>query len=408
MTYEEAKTALAAIGEEQLLSRFDTLSCDGQKALLRQIEETDFSCLPLFAARDRAAVRGAIAPIPAMQLPEIEAHAEEFREQGLSSLRSGACAAVLLAGGMGTRLGCSGPKGVVDIGLTHPVYIFQRLFESIAENAQAAGRPFHFFIMTSEKNDEETRGFLRKHRFFGYPEEYVHFFRQEMAPAVGEDGHVLLEAPGRIATSPNGNGGWFVSLLKAGFDRILQDEQISWLNVFSVDNVLQKICDPVFLGAVISSGCASGSKVIRKANRDERVGVMCLEDGKPSVIEYYEMSEELLDAKDAQGDPAYNFGVILNYLFRIPDLRKIADSSLPVHFAHKAVPCIDGEGKPIRPEEPNGWKLEYFILDMVKQLPGCLPFEVVREKEFAPIKAKEGADSIDTARALLVKNGYRL
>ena len=156
------------------------------------------------------------------------------------------------------------------------------------------------------------------------------------------------------------------------------------------------------------SGCASGSKVIRKANRDERVGVMCLEDGKPSVIEYYEMSEELLDAKDAQGDPAYNFGVILNYLFRIPDLRKIADSSLPVHFAHKAVPCIDGEGKPIRPEEPNGWKLEYFILDMVKQLPGCLPFEVVREKEFAPIKAKEGADSIDTARALLVKNGYRL
>lgn len=408
MTYEEAKAALAAIGEEQLLSHFDSLAKDAQEALLRQIEETDFSCLPLFAERGTAAGRGKIAPIPAMQRPEIEAHAEEFRKQGMALLQAGACAAVLLAGGMGTRLGCSGPKGVVNIGLTRPVYIFQRLFESIGETAREAGCPFHFFIMTSEKNDEETQDFLREHRFFGYPEEYVHFFRQEMAPAVGEDGHVLLEAPGRIATSPNGNGGWFLSLLRAGFGRILEDEQICWLNVFSVDNVLQKICDPVFLGAVVSSGCASGSKVIRKANRDERVGVMCLEDGKPSVIEYYEMSGELLDAKDGQGEPAYNFGVTLNYLFLVPDLREIADRSLPVHFAHKAVPCIDAEGVPVRPEEPNGWKLEYFILDMVKQLPGCLPFEVVRENEFAPIKAKEGADSIDTARALLVKNGYRL
>jgi UDP-N-acetylglucosamine/UDP-N-acetylgalactosamine diphosphorylase len=38
----------------------------------------------------------------------------------------------------------------------------------------------------------------------------------------------------------------------------------------------------------------------------------------------------------------------------------------------------------------------------------CMAFEVDREREFAPVKNREGVDSVDTARELLRKNGVQL
>ena len=59
----------------------------------------------------------------------------------------------------------------------------------------------------------------------------------------------------------------------------------------------------------------------------------------------------------------------------------------------------------VQPETENGYKLETLILDLVEKMDSCLPFEVVREKEFAPIKNKTGVDSIESARELLRLNG---
>jgi len=189
---------------------------------------------------------------------------------------------------------------------------------------------------------------------------------------------------------------------------IIKENGIEWLNVFAVDNVLQRIADPVFLGAVLDKNYTSGSKVIRKASPDEKVGVMCLENGHPSIVEYIELTEEMLHQTDENGDLAYNFGVILNYLFKVDCLEEIVRNSLPYHLAEKKIPCIDEQGNPVAPAEPNGIKFELFILDMIYMLDTCLPFEVVREKEFAPIKNKTGVDSVDSARELLKKNGVEL
>jgi UDP-N-acetylglucosamine/UDP-N-acetylgalactosamine diphosphorylase len=175
-----------------------------------------------------------------------------------------------------------------------------------------------------------------------------------------------------------------------------------------VDNVLQRIADPVFVGATIASGCASGAKTVRKADRDERVGVICLADGRPSIIEYYEMTPELLDAKNENGDPAYNFGVIMNYLFREKDLERIVDEVLPVHIVEKKIACLDEKGNPVSPEEPNGYKFEQLVLDMVRELDTCLPVEVDRSREFAPIKNKTGIDSVESARELCKAIGIEL
>ncbi|MDO4614610.1 MAG: UTP--glucose-1-phosphate uridylyltransferase [Lachnospiraceae bacterium] len=408
MTYEEAKAKLKVFGQEHLLHYYEELSENEKTALLEQISSLDFSYLKEFGKRSLPQSRGEISPIRAMREQDIAPQREKLSETGLQAIRDGRLCAVLLAGGMGTRLGFDGPKGTLDIGKTRSVFIFQRLIENLKEVTDAAGTAIRLFIMTSDKNGAETRSFFKKHDYFGYPEEKISFFVQDMAPVVDDAGKVLLETPGKIATSPNGNGGWFRSLAGAGFLDLLNREGIEWINVFSVDNVLQRIADPAFFGAVLESGFASGSKVIRKANREEKVGVMCLDDGKPSVIEYYEMTEELLDAKDENGEPAYNYGVILNYLFRIADLTEIMNSRMQIHFAHKAVSCLGPDGLPVIPDAPNAWKFELFILDLIHELSGCLPYEVVREKEFAPVKNKTGSDSILSAQALLEQNHITL
>ena len=411
-TYEQAMEKLKALGEEHLLRYYEELSPEEQGELLSRIEALDPVYLRVFA--DHSSKRGEdvvrnISPIDVLQLKEIQENKETYLEEGLRAEREGALAAVLLAGGVGTRLGASGPKGAVDIGLTHPVYIFQRIFESIDAAAKAAGRKMHLFVMTSESNREESERFILEHECFGYDSEYVHFFNQEMAPCVDEHGRILLETKSRIAMSPNGNGGWFVSLMKAGYGELMRREGIKWLNVFSVDNVLQKVCDPVFFGAVLKSGMPSGSKVVRKKSPEERVGVMCLDGGRASVVEYYELTNEMRYEKNSSGDYAYYYGVILNYLFRVSDLEAALSANLPVHFAHKSIPYLDPQtGHIVKPQEPNGWKFEYFIFDILSSLSGCLPFEVEREREFAPVKNAKGDDSVDTARELLLSNGVNL
>ena len=349
-----------------------------------------------------------ITPLEVMQIPQIKERETEFREIGLDAIQKGKVGAVLLAGGMGTRLGSDDPKGMYNIGLTKEVYIFQRLIENLMDVVKEAGAIIPLYVMTSDKNHEATVKFLTEHDYFGYKKEAVTFFMQEMAPACDYEGKVYLEEKWKISTSPNGNGGWYSSMYKWQVAQKAMADGVEWLNVFAVDNVLQRIADPCFVGAVIANQCEVGEKVVRKCAPDEKIGVVCLEDGRPSIVEYYELTQELMDAKDAKGDPAYYFGVILNYLFRIDALEKIRERNLPLHIVEKKIPCLDSEGQKLKPEAPNGYKFEQLVLDMIHEMNSCLPFEVERNREFAPIKNKTGIDSVESARELCKENGIEL
>ncbi len=211
-----------------------------------------------------------------------------------------------------------------------------------------------------------------------------------------------------LAMSPNGNGGWFRSMNRAGLLDGIFESEIEWINVFSVDNVLQRIADPVFLGATIDSGKMCGAKVVRKVSPDEKVGAICTENGKPYIIEYYELSKEMENQKNPDGSLAYGFGVILNYLFPISRLQETLHVSMPLHVVKKKVPYMDDMGILVNPTEPNALKYETLALDLIHEMEDCLVFEIDRKREFAPVKNKMGVDSIDTARALLLENGYDL
>ncbi len=405
MGYQEAYDKLAKYGQLHVLKYYDELEKEQQEALLAQIESIDMDVLRLCNNKEALNPRGKITPISVMQLPEIAERKEEFTAIGLDAIRAGKVGAVLLAGGMGTRLGSDAPKGVYNIGLTRDVFIFQRLIENLLDVVHQADAWIPLYIMTSDKNHETTTAFFKEKEYFGYDPEYVTFFVQDMAPASDYDGKIYMEGKDKMSTSPNGNGGWFLSMMKWGVTDKVKAAGVEWLNVFAVDNVLQRIADPCFVGAVIATGSSAGAKVVRKNAPDEKVGAMCLEDGRPSIVEYYEMTEELMNAKDEKGEPAYNFGVILNYLFREKSLEEIVEKKLPLHIVEKKIPYLDENGDLVKPEEPNGYKFEQLVLDMIHELDSCLPYEVVRNHEFAPIKNKTGVDSVESARELCKENG---
>jgi UDP-N-acetylglucosamine/UDP-N-acetylgalactosamine diphosphorylase len=404
MTLEEAKKKLKEFGQEHVLKYYDELSDAEKKALLKQIDDTDMTILDACSHRDELTKKGVITPLAAMELDEIEAGRESFTATGIDAIKDGKVGAVLLAGGMGTRLGSDNPKGMYNVGITKEIYIFECLINNLMDVVKQADTWIHLFVMTSDKNHEATTEFLKEKNYFGYNPEYIHFFKQEMAAAADYNGKIYMEEKGRLSTSPNGNGGWFISMKNSGLLELVHSAKIQWINVFAVDNVLQRIADPCFIGATIQKNCVVGSKVVRKNAPDEKVGVMCLEDGRPSIVEYYELTDELMNAKDEKGNPAYNFGVILNYLFKVEELEKLSDRGLPLHIVEKKIPYIDEQGNAVKPESPNGYKFENLVLDMIHQMDSCLPFEVVRDREFAPIKNKTGVDSVESARKLLEKN----
>lgn len=408
MNYEQALAKLAAAGQEHVMRYYDTLSEEQKEALLSQIETTDFSVLSYLGQNKGEMQRGKIGPLAAMQIEEIKEREQEFRSAGLGAIREGKVGAVLLAGGMGTRLGSDDPKGMYNIGITKKVYIFQRLIENLLDVVREAESWIPLYVMTSDKNHEATTAFLKEHDYFGYNNEYVTFFMQDMAPACDYEGKVYMEKPWKISTSPNGNGGWYTSMHKWGVAQKAISDGVEWLNVFAVDNVLQRIADPCFVGATLLNDCAVGAKVVCKCTPDEKIGAICTEDGKPSIIEYYELTDELMNAKDEQGNLAYSFGVILNYLFRISDLERIREKKLPLHVVEKKIAHLDQDGVLQKPDKPNGCKFEQLVLDMIHELDSCLPYEVVRNKEFAPIKNATGVDSVESARELCKENGIEL
>lgn len=379
-----------------------------QERLKAKLDTIDWSVLDNLMHVGNGQKRGEFAPLDAVEVSEIEARKEEFKETGLKAIRECKVGAVLLAGGQGTRLGLDKPKGTLNIGLTKELYLFEQLVRNLQDVTNEAGAYVPFYIMTSNINNEDTVAFFKEHNYFGYPEEYVKFFIQDMAPACDYEGRVYMADKTDVAMSPNGNGGWFASMVKAGLVEDVREKGIEWLNVFAVDNCLQRIADPLFVGATIASGMESGAKVVRKAAPDEKVGVLCTEDGKPSIAEYYEMTEEMATLRKENGDLAYGFGVILNYLFSVDKLEKIVNDSMMTHIVEKKIPYMDTDGRLIKPETPNGYKFELLVLDMVHMMEDCLPYEVVREREFAPIKNLHGIDSLDSARELMTGCGVEL
>lgn len=391
--------------QTHILKFFNELSDEEKSGLIRQIERIDFS--KILKPDDNANAKDrAISPINVLDTEAIQESYAAFAQIGMEALKSGSVGLVLLAGGQGSRLGFQQSKGMFNIGISKKVYLFQILLDNVRKIVESVGNWLYIFIMTSPQNNEQIIQFFEENDYFDYNKEYVKFYIQSSLPSINFDGKLLMKSKSELCFSPDGNGSFFYTLKNTPLWNIIKNCGIKWLNVFSIDNVLQKMADPVFIGATIGSNCNCGAKVVKKKCPQEKIGVICLKNKAPAVIEYYELSDKLNAATDT--NTPYNYGVILNYLFKIDALEKIPQDMLPLHYAKKHINCIDENGIPDTSGQLNAYKLEYLITDLIEYMKTCLPFEVVREREFAPLKNRVGVDSIDSARKMLLQNGYDL
>jgi UDP-N-acetylglucosamine/UDP-N-acetylgalactosamine diphosphorylase len=308
---------------------------------------------------------------------------------------------VIVAGGQGTRLGFDGPKGCFPIGPVTDRSLFQIHCERVAALGRRYGVTPPLYVMTSDDNHSATEGFLTAHGRFGL--EHLRLFTQGTMPAVDSGtGAVLLAERDRVALSPDGHGGTLRALHAAGCIEEMRGRGIDTLFYLQVDNPLVRIGDPAFLGAHSLAGAEVSSKVVRKHDPAEKVGVVAERAGRQCVIEYSDLPDELAEQRADDGRLAYAAGSIALHVFALDFVARVArEAELPYHRALKPVPYVDEDGRRVEPEEPNAVKFEQFIFDTLPLARHALVLETGRAEEFEPLKNASGGSSPETVRRRL-------
>jgi len=254
--------------------------------------------------------------------------------------------------------------------------------------------------MTSKANYKDTVDFFEKKNFFGYGRDNIFFFKQGEFPMLDTNGKLLLTEDGLIKEAADGHGGVFESIVKNGMLERMKQKGIEWIFIGGVDNCLVKMVDPLLIGISTEKQVLAAGKSLVKACPEEKVGVFCKKNGRPSVIEYTEITKEMAEMRDENNELIYGESHILCNMFNIKAIEQIGENKLPYHVAFKKASYRDRSGKMVEPQSPNAYKFEAFIFDAFERLDDMLILRVKREDEFAPVKNAEGVDSPDTAREL--------
>lgn len=405
--YKKHIQAAFQAGQSHVFRWWDEISQQEKNHLLEQLASIHFPFIhKLFRDSQRKATHTGhktLLPPQIITIPQnhVEwAAAQKAKLLGEDALRNGHVAVLTVAGGDGTRLGVSAPKGTLPITPITGKSIFQLYAENIRAVQQRYRTRLPWYIMTSETNNLATREFFQINRFFGLEPEQVFFFAQGMLPVVDFQGNLLMDSKSNILTSPNGHGGAILALKERGILDDMKGRGIEQIFYHQVDNVLIKIADPVFLGYHVRDGAEMSLKIVKKQRPEEKVGVVGCVDGRLHIIEYSELSKEEMCEMNADGDLKYNAGNTAIHAMDINFLERVyhGENSLPYHVAEKRVPCLNERGVTVTPEKNNAIKFESFIFDVLKQAKRGVVMEVLREEEFSPIKNMEGENSPATAR----------
>lgn len=411
--------AITTAGQADLLRFWETLTEEQQSAFASQLAGVNWQEMPRLIAeyvlqRPRTTIPEDLGPAPYFPLKprnaEEKALYDRARARGVELLRAGKVSCLTVAGGQGTRLGFDGPKGTYPIGPVSGRPLFEYFAESIRRIGAKYGRPLRWYLMTSLLNRAATEEFFRKNSFFGLDPEQVFFFTQGTMPAVGYDGKLLLASKSSLSLSPDGHGGTLLALRKSGaLDRMAEDG-VEYLSYFQVDNPLVPVADPLFIGLHDLEKSEMSAIMLAKTNPYEKLGNFCVSGGRVSIIEYSDLPAELAERRNADGSLAFIAGSpAIHMISREFIARLTAGGSLklPWHRADKKIPCIDADGNPVHPAEPNGVKLESFIFDAMPLAERTMVLEGDRKSVFAPTKNPTGVDSVESCRAMLIDRDAR-
>lgn len=398
----EALDKLKKYNQEEIINILNILSEQEKNSLYNQIINLDFKQIDDLYTEltNKSKIAGediqVIKSINKDKLPKSEL--EKFDEIGRNIIKNGKYALVTMSGGQGTRLGYNKPKGefMVDV-YPKPKYLFEILADKLKEENKKYNVTISWYIMTSKENDEEIKSFFLEHKNFGYDSEYIKFFKQENLPLITEDKKLILGENKLIKEAANGNGGIFGSMAK---NKILEDmrkREIRWIFISSIDNILLKVADTTLIGLAEDKKVEIATKSLVRNSPDEKVGAICKKNNKIKVIEYSEMSDEMKNKTNEDGELTFSESHIMCNLFSLKALNDLSNKKLPYHIAHKKADYLNDKGELVKVDTPNAYKFETFIFDSWTYFDDIAILRGKREEDFAPIKNKEGVDSPKTA-----------
>lgn len=397
---EEAISKLKRYNQEHIL-KYD-LNNKQQEELEKQIENIDFEQLKSLyesTKEEKCIEEKRIEHIPYTDKTKLTKEEQlSLFEIGEQVIKQGHYAVITMAGGQGTRLGHNGPKGTYALDtINGKKYIFEIIIDRLKKAEKQYNVTIPWYVMTSKENHQDTILFLKKNNYFGYNKDKIKFFKQGELPLIDTQGKIILDENAKIKEAADGNGGIYEALSKSGMLQELKQNQIEWIFISGIDNILSNFVDPILLGLTIKENNVIASKSVAKANPQEKVGVFCKMNGKPKIIEYIDLPEEMAEELDENGELMYGEVNIGTYLYNRSVLENLANAKLPYHAAFKKSGYLNANGKFIEPDEPNVFKFETFIFDAFTRYDDMTIMRVKREDEFAPVKNRTGNDSPETA-----------
>ena len=405
---KEAIDKLKEYGQNHVVNILEKLDETKKQELIEQINKIDFHQMMELYQNTKKEIEfkeSKIEPVPYLDKAKLtKEQREEFEKLGEEVVKNNQYAVVTMAGGQGTRLGHTGPKGTFKLDVYGKgKYLFEILADNLQEANKKYGVVINWYIMTSKENNADTVEFLEKNNYFGYDKNKVTIFKQSELPLVDTEGKFLINKEYKIKEASDGNGGTYSSLRASGCLADMKEKGIKWVFIGSVDNALLKMIDVTLLGMAVKKGVQIASKSVAKANPQERVGVFCKMNNHPKVIEYTELPEKMAEEVDSDGELKFGESHIMCNLYTIDAIEKISKEPLIYHTAFKKNSYIDENGKEVIPTEPNSYKFESFIFDAFELFDDIAILRGKREDDFAPVKNKEGVDSPKTAKELYEK-----
>ena len=399
---EQAMEKLEKYNQNKIIEIISKIIKEEQEKLSKQIMEIDFDeIFNLYENKDNKidSSGNSIEPIKCVDKDKMsEEQKEELSKIGEKIIKNNQYAVVTMAGGQGTRLGFNGPKGTfkLDIG-KNGKYIFEILIEKLKKAKEIYGVELNWYIMTSIENNDETINFFKEHNYFDYPKEKIKFFKQKSLPIIDEEKNLLVDKNYNIKEASDGNGSVYKSLRLTNMLEDMKQNGIKWVYICGVDNIMVNMVDSILLGLTIKNNMPSASKSVQKSYPEEKVGVFCKRNNRPTVIEYIDMTKEMVYEKNSSGELVYNQANFVSHLLSIDSIEKISLHDLNYHCAHKKNSYIDENLQEIVPDEPNTYKFETFVFDGFEYLNDMIIMSVNRDEEFSPIKNATGVDSPETA-----------